>query len=71
MDIIEKSQKVQDGIEEKVRNIGKGRYGRVLKLARKPTTDEYSKIVLITGIGIVLIGLLGFAIYWIWKSVSP
>ncbi|QLH74827.1 MAG: protein translocase SEC61 complex subunit gamma [Methanomassiliicoccales archaeon] len=71
MDIIEKSQEVQDGIEERVRNLGKGKYGRVLKMARRPTNDEYSKIVLITGIGIVLIGLLGFAIYWIWKSVSP
>jgi protein transport protein SEC61 subunit gamma and related proteins len=71
MDIIEKSQEVQDGIEDKVRNIGKGRYGRVLKMARKPTNDEYSKIVLITGLGILLIGLLGFTIYWAWKVVSP
>ena len=71
MDIVEKSWEVQDGIELKVKNIGKGRYGRVLKMARKPTTDEYSKIFTITAIGIILIGLLGFAIYWIWKSVTP
>lgn len=71
MDIVEKSWEVQDGIELKVKNIGKGRYGRVLKMARKPTTDEYSKIFTITAIGIILIGMLGFAIYWIWKSVTP
>jgi protein transport protein SEC61 subunit gamma and related proteins len=71
MDIIEKSWEVQDGIEEKVKNVGKGKYGRVLRMARKPTDDEYSKIFTITAIGIILIGMLGFAIYWIWKSVAP
>ena len=71
MDIIEKSWEVQDGIEERVKNLGKGKYGRVLRMARKPTNDEYSKIFTITGIGVILIGLLGFAIYWIWKSVAP
>jgi len=71
MDIIEKSQKVQDGIEEKFKTIGKGKYGRVLKMARKPTNEEYSKIALISGLGIVLIGLLGFTIYWLWKFVTP
>ena len=71
MDIIEKSWEVQDGIEERVKNVGKGKYGRVLRMARKPTNDEYSKIFTITGIGVILIGLLGFAIYWIWKSVAP
>ena len=71
MDIIEKSWEVQDGIEEKVKNIGKGKYGRVLRMARKPTDEEYNKIFTLAGLGIMLIGLLGFAIYWIWKSVSP
>jgi protein transport protein SEC61 subunit gamma-like protein len=71
MDIIEKSWEVQDGIEDKVKNVGKGKYGRVLKMARKPTSDEFNRTVIITGIGIVLIGLLGFAIYLIWKTVVP
>lgn len=71
MDIVEKSWEVQDGIEDKVKNVGKGKYGRVLKMTRRPTEDEYERIVTITGIGIVLIGLLGFAIYWIWKAVAP
>ncbi len=67
MDIVEKSWEIQKGIEERAKRLGKGKYGRVLKMARKPTNDEYAKTVMITGIGLVLIGGLGFAIYLIVK----
>jgi protein transport protein SEC61 subunit gamma-like protein len=67
MDIVERSQEIQNGIDERVKRIGKGKYGRVIKMARKPTDDEYTKTVTITGIGIILIGGLGFAIYLIMK----
>lgn len=63
MDIVEKSWELQRDIEEKVRGIGNGKYMRVLKMARKPTTDEYIKTVEITGIGLILIGLVGYLIY--------
>src|SRR5204863_409062 len=52
-DIVDKSWDVQRRIEERVKRLGKGKYGRVLKMARKPTSDEYSKVVMITGLGIV------------------
>jgi len=67
MDIVEKSWEVQENIEDRVKRIGKGKYGRVIKMARKPTPDEYVKTVMITGIGIILIGGLGFTIYLIWQ----
>ncbi len=67
MDIVEKSWEIQKGIEERAKRLGKGKYGRVLKMARKPTNDEYAKTVMIVGIGLVLIGGLGFAIYLIVK----
>jgi protein transport protein SEC61 subunit gamma-like protein len=67
MDIVERSQDIQDGIEERVKRVGKGKYGRVIKMARKPTDEEYTKTVTIVGIGIILIGGLGFAIYLIMK----
>jgi protein transport protein SEC61 subunit gamma-like protein len=67
MDIVERSQEIQDGIEERVKRVGKGKYGRVIKMARKPTDDEYTKTVTVTGIGIILIGGMGFAIYLIMK----
>ncbi len=69
MDIVDKSWEVQKDIEECVGKIGKGKYGRVIKMARKPTNDEYIKTVTITGIGLLLIGGLGFLIYLIWSSI--
>jgi protein transport protein SEC61 subunit gamma-like protein len=69
MDIVDKSWEIQKRIEERVRLVGKGKYGRVLKMARKPTKEEYSKTVMITGLGLVLIGGLGFAIYLIIRYV--
>src|SRR5439155_1656933 len=68
-DIVDKSWDVQRRIEERMKRLGKGKYGRVLKMARKPTSDEYSKVVMITGLGIVAIGALGFVIYLIMRYV--
>ncbi len=35
-------------------------------MARKPTGEEYIKTVQITSLGLLLIGGLGFLIYWIF-----
>ena len=55
----------QDKIESKFRNMGKGKYGRIIKMARTPTPEEYRKTIAITGIGIVLLGAVGFFIMWL------
>jgi protein translocase SEC61 complex gamma subunit len=34
---------------------------RILKLSRKPTKMEFEEVVKITGLGIVLLGFIGFA----------
>jgi protein transport protein SEC61 subunit gamma and related proteins len=39
------------------------KYWRVLKLARTPTRDEFSKIAIVAAAGILLIGLVGFSVY--------
>ncbi len=65
--IVEKTWDAQRRIEERTKRLGKGRYGRVLKMARKPTPTEYSRVVMITGLGLALIGLVGFFIYWFMK----
>jgi len=39
------------------------KYWRILKLARTPTREEFSKIAIVSATGIVLIGLVGFIIY--------
>jgi protein transport protein SEC61 subunit gamma and related proteins len=67
MDIVEKSWEVQKDIEERVAKIGKGKYGRVIKMARKPTNDEYIKTMTVTSLGLALIGGVGFLIYLIWN----
>jgi len=65
MDVIGKSWEVQKDIEERVKHVGKGKYGRVLKMARKPNNEEYVRTIEITGLGLILIGGLGFLIYWL------
>lgn len=60
------SKKGQTKAETKVKNIGHGKWGRVLRMSRKPTSEEYSKTLVITAIGIAIIGGLGFVIYLIW-----
>ena len=56
---------LQDEFESKARGFGKGKYGRILKMARTPSRDEYVKTMYITGLGIIAIGAVGFAIWWI------
>ena len=65
MDIVDKSWDIQRKIEEKAKRIGKGKYGRILRMARRPTTDEYIRVLQITSIGLILIGGVGFLIYLI------
>jgi protein transport protein SEC61 subunit gamma-like protein len=66
--IKEKSLELQEKIEERTKYIGRGKYGRVLKMSRKPSSEEYTKTLQITGIGIVLLGGIGFLIFWIWTT---
>ncbi len=71
MDIVKGSWNAQDWVEERVKRVGKGKYGRVLKMARKPDNDEYMKVIQVTGIGMILIGALGFLIYLLWNYLPP
>lgn len=71
MDIMEKTFSFQKRIEGRVKNLGKGKYGRVMKMARKPGRDEYIKTLQITGVGLVLIGACGFLIFLFWKEGLP
>ena len=69
--ILDKAWEIQHKIEVRQDRIGKGKYGRVLKMARKPTNEEYEKTSKITGLGILAIGALGFTIYIIVDQVIP
>ena len=70
VDIVEESWNVQRRIENRAKNLGKGKYGRVLKMARKPETEEYVKVLQITSLGLFLMGGLGFLIYLIWVAMG-
>jgi len=69
--ILDKAWEIQHKIEVRQERIGKGKYGRVLKMARKPTNEEYEKTAKITSLGILAVGALGFTIYMIIDQVIP
>jgi protein transport protein SEC61 subunit gamma-like protein len=74
---LDRARKVQDGVDGRLHSLGHGKYGRILRMARRPTSDEYVKVLEVTWFGAVLIGLTGFAIYiffteagpWLWQKV--
>jgi protein transport protein SEC61 subunit gamma-like protein len=39
------------------------KYLRVLKLARTPTREEFTKIATVAAAGVVVVGMIGFVIY--------
>jgi len=43
---------------------------RVLKITKKPSKEEFKVIVKVSGIGIALIGAIGFAIHLGWRLMS-
>jgi protein transport protein SEC61 subunit gamma-like protein len=68
---IDKAWEIQHNIESRQKRIGKGKYGRVLKMARNPTSEEYAKTSKITGLGMIIIGGIGFLIYLLATQVAP
>lgn len=71
MTIDDKLLDFQEKIERRIGGIGKGKYARIIKMAKKPSRDEYLKVILITGAGIAILGLLGFFIYLIMGVYVP
>jgi protein transport protein SEC61 subunit gamma and related proteins len=77
MAFLDRARKVQDGIDGRLRHVGHGKYGRILRMARKPAVDEYVKVLEVTWLGAVVIGVVGFMIYifftqagpWIWNNL--
>ena len=65
MNASNKAEEFQGTIESKVSGLGKGKYGRILKMARTPTKEEYKKTCYIAALGMLVLGAAGFAIFWI------
>ena len=48
---------------------GLSEYIRVFRLTHKPSAEEFKGILKISGIGIGIIGILGFLIHVIWNLI--
>ena len=59
-----RAEDIQGKMESKFGNLGKGKYGRILKMAHTPTKVEYKKTCYIAALGILVLGAVGFAIMW-------
>ncbi len=67
--LVDKAWAAQAKIETRVGNFGKGKYGRVLKMARKPSPEEFNRMAKITSAGLTVLGALGFVIYLLMSLI--
>jgi|TARA_Y100001970_G_scaffold243388_1_gene308609 protein transport protein SEC61 subunit gamma-like protein len=61
----------QDGIEERLRRIQTGSMARILKMARKPSKQEFRQTVIVCGIGMFVLGAIGFAMLVLMDNMLP
>ena len=61
----------QDGIEGRVKGLQTGSYARILKMARKPSKQEFRQTVIVCGIGMLVLGLIGFVMLWGMDTLLP
>lgn len=70
----DKSWDAQHKLEKKLGRFGKGRYARVLRMARKPEPEEFRRSATIVLVGIAVIGGIGFAVFlfmtWFQKVIG-
>lgn len=71
MNVIDRAWEVQKKVEQRFQRLGKGKYGRVFKMARNPEPDEFIKTSQMTAIGIFIIGIIGFTILILATQVAP
>lgn len=72
VDLIKTSWEAQSRVEEWARQRRRsgwlGRVREIFKLSRKPSMEEFTRTCQITGVGLFLLGALGFLIYLLWTS---
>jgi protein transport protein SEC61 subunit gamma and related proteins len=67
--LVGKAWDAQERLEGRLSNIGKGKYGRVLRMARKPTPEEYRKAATVSAIGLGVLGAMGFLIFYLMSFI--
>ena len=71
MAFLDRARQLQEEFDGRLRNVGHGKYGRILRMARKPAVEEYVKVLEVTWLGAVLIGAVGFLIYIFFSQAGP
>ena len=71
MAFLDRARRVQDSVDGRLRHVGHGKYGRILRMARKPTREEYTKVLEVTWLGAIIIGLVGFLLYIFFTVWGP
>ena len=67
----EKVQDWQDEIESRVRSLQTGSYARILMMARKPSKEEFRHTVIVNGIGMFVLGGIGFIMLYLMDNLLP
>ncbi len=52
-------------------NLNVNDYIRVLKLAKTPSWQEFKQVALVAGIGVALVGFIGFVLFVIMRPLPP
>ena len=71
MAFLDRARRVQEEFDGRLHTVGHGKYGRILRMARRPTSDEYVKVLEVTWLGAILIGMVGFALYIFFTQAGP
>ena len=61
----------QDSIESGIRGLGKGSWARIIKMARKPSSLEFRQTCIVCGIGMFVLGFIGFVMLVFMDNVLP
>ena len=65
----DKVQNKQDAIEAQFRKISRGSWARILRMA--PTPQEFKQTSIICGIGLFILGFVGFVILILMDNTIP
>ena len=64
-------QSWQDEIEGRVRRVQTGSTARILKMAKKPSKMEFRQTVIVCGIGMFVLGMIGFVVLALMDNALP
>jgi len=67
--LVGKAWDAQEKLEGRLSNLGKGKYGRVIRMARKPTPEEYRKAAIVSAAGMGILGAMGFLIFYLMSFI--